>query len=54
MGLSRKLKKNRKFYKLTQAQLAEELQVSTESIRRWESGKNLPSPKHCYLLSKFF
>lgn len=45
MNFSEKLVYVRAFLNLTQSQLAKELNVSFETINRWESGKFNPSKK---------
>lgn len=45
MNFSEKLIYVRAFLNLTQSQLAKELNVSFETINRWESGKFNPSKK---------
>ena len=45
MNFNEKLLYVRAFLNLTQSQLAKELNVSFETINRWESGKFNPSKK---------
>lgn len=48
------LKKMRKVAKLTQEQVAERLNVSRQSVAKWESGEALPDIESCILLSKLY
>ena len=48
------LKKMRKVAKLTQEQVAEKLNVSRQSVAKWESGETLPDIESCILLSKLY
>lgn len=48
------LKKLRKSAKLTQEQVAEKLNVSRQSVAKWESGDSLPDIENCILLSKLY
>ncbi len=48
------LKKMRKAAKLTQEQVAEKLNVSRQSVAKWESGETLPDIESCILLSKLY
>ena len=42
-SLSKNIKKLREEYNLTQDQLAEKLQVTSQAISKWETGENLPT-----------
>ena len=53
MNFEEKLVYVRAYLNLTQAQLAKELNVSFETINRWESGKYNPSKKAEYTLEIF-
>lgn len=48
------LKRMRKIAKLTQEQVAERLNVSRQSVAKWESGESLPDIESCILLSKLY
>lgn len=48
------LKRMRKIAKLTQEQVAERLNVSRQSVAKWESGESLPDIENCILLSKLY
>lgn len=48
------LKKFRKAAKLTQEQVAEKLNVSRQSVAKWESGESLPDIENCILLAKLY
>lgn len=48
------LKKFRKTAKLTQEQVAEKLNVSRQSVAKWESGESLPDIENCILLAKLY
>lgn len=39
---------------LTQEQLAEEMDVSEQIVKHWETGRKPPSQKHLVLLERFF
>lgn len=51
---SSNLKRLRKFSKLTQEEVAERLNVSRQSIVKWESGESLPDIDNCIALSKLY
>ena len=53
MNFKEKLIYVRALLNLTQTQLAKELNVSFETINRWESGKYNPSKKAIYALEIF-
>lgn len=53
MNFKEKLVYVRAYLNLTQVQLAKELNVSFETINRWESGKFNPSRKAEYALDIF-
>lgn len=48
------LKKLRKTAKLTQEQVAEQLNVSRQTVTKWESGESLPDIDNCILLAKLY
>lgn len=48
------LKKLRKNVKLTQEDVAERLNVSRQSVAKWESGESLPDIDNCILLAKLY
>lgn len=48
------LKKLRKTAKLTQEQVAERLNVSRQTVTKWESGESLPDIDNCILLAKLY
>lgn len=48
------LKKLRKSIKLTQEDVAERLNVSRQSVAKWESGESLPDIDNCILLAKLY
>ena len=48
------LKKLRKSAKLTQEQVAEKLNVSRQSVAKWESGDALPDIDNCIMLAKLY
>lgn len=54
MSLSNKLVALRKDKKLTQADVAEKLNVSRQAISRWESGIVIPSPDNLKGLSSLY
>lgn len=51
---SSNLKRLRKNSKLTQEQLAEKLNVSRQTVAKWESGEALPDLDNCILMSKLY
>lgn len=53
MNFKEKLVYVRAYLNLTQAQLAKELNVSFETVNRWESGKFVPSNKSKYAFEIF-
>ena len=53
MNFKEKLVYVRAYLNLTQVQLAKELNVSFETINRWESGKYNPSRKAIYTFEIF-
>lgn len=53
-GVRRKLITLRKSRELTQEQLAEQLNVSRQSISKWESGQVIPEVEKIVELSKVF
>ena len=53
MNFKEKLLYARAYLNLTQTQLAKELNVSFETINRWESGKFNPSKKAIYTFDIF-
>lgn len=48
------LKALRKNAKLTQEDVAERLNVSRQSVAKWESGESLPDIENCILLAKLY
>ena len=54
MNISEKLLNLRKAHNLTQEQLAEQLNVSRQSISKWESGQCIPDADKLKLLSDIF
>ncbi|MGO3117747.1 MAG: helix-turn-helix domain-containing protein [Levilactobacillus brevis] len=54
MEIGRQIKKQREKYDWTQEQLAEKLNISRESISKWESGKSYPSIHNVIVLSDIF
>lgn len=54
MDLSEKILTLRKSRNLTQEQLAENLDVSRQTISKWESGQSLPEPDKIVALSEIF
>ncbi len=48
------LKNLRKSAKLTQEDVAEKLNVSRQTVAKWESGESLPDIDNCILLSKLY
>lgn len=54
MELSEKILTLRKSRDLTQEQLAEQLNVSRQSISKWESGQSIPEIEKIMLLSSIF
>ena len=48
------LKKLRKTARLTQEQVAEKLNVSRQSVAKWESGESLPDIDNCIMLAKLY
>ena len=54
MKFKDKLKKQRALANLSQETLAEKLQVSRQTISKWENGSSLPSTKHIFALAEIF
>ena len=54
MKFKDKLKKQRALANLSQETLAEKLQVSRQTISKWENGSSLPSTKHIFTLTEIF
>ncbi|WP_347708059.1 helix-turn-helix transcriptional regulator [Clostridium sp. D46t1_190503_E9] len=48
------LKRLRKIYQYTQEQLAEKINVSRQSIAKWESGESAPDIASCIELAKLY
>lgn len=48
------LKKMRKNAKLTQEDVAERLNVSRQTVAKWETGESLPDIENCILLAKLY
>lgn len=49
-----KLKEMRQLAKLTQEQLAEKMNVSRQSVAKWENGESIPDIAKCCELAKIF
>ncbi|MDO4452599.1 MAG: helix-turn-helix transcriptional regulator [Lachnospiraceae bacterium] len=54
MGLSERLKENRERLGLSQGDVAEKLNITRQSISRWETGKGAPDLDNLVLLSKLY
>lgn len=54
MDISEKLLNLRKAHNLTQEQLAEQLDISRQSVSKWESGQAVPETDKLVALSKIF
>lgn len=54
MNIGEKLKKVRKDNKITQEELARQLNVSPKSVVFWENGKNIPSSKNITSICNIF
>lgn len=54
MDISEKILSLRKAHNLTQEQLAEQLDVSRQSVSKWESGQAMPEVDKLTVLSKVF
>lgn len=54
MGLSERLKENRERLGLSQGDVAEKLNITRQSISRWETGKGTPDLENLVLLSKLY
>ncbi|MCC8193979.1 MAG: helix-turn-helix domain-containing protein [Deltaproteobacteria bacterium] len=54
MNLAQKIQRNRKARGMTQEELAAALDVSHQSISKWESGQTMPGLDKILLLSDFF
>ncbi len=54
MLLGEKLRKLRTARKLSQEQLADELQVSRQAISKWELGESTPDTENLIALSQFY
>lgn len=52
--ISRNLKTLRKKYQYTQDDIAQKINVSRQSIAKWESGESTPDIYNCINLSKIF
>ena len=52
--ISRNLKSLRKKYQYTQDDIAEKLNVSRQSIAKWESGESTPDIYNCIKLAELF
>ena len=52
--ISRNLKSLRKKYQYTQDDIAEKLNVSRQSIAKWESGESTPDIYNCIKIAKLF
>ena len=54
MGLAERLKENRERLGLSQGDVAEKLNITRQSISRWETGKGAPDLDNLVLLSKLY
>ena len=54
MNLSNKIYEMRKAHGLSQEQLAEKLDVSRQSVSKWESGESIPELERLVEISKIF
>ena len=52
--ISRNLKSLRKKYQYTQDDIAEKLNVSRQSVAKWESGESTPDIYNCIKIAKLF
>ena len=52
--LNDNIKKFRKIKKLTQEQIAEKLNVSRQTVSKWESGETIPDIYNCCELAKLY
>lgn len=52
--LSTNLKRLRKIYGYTQEDLAEKINISRQSVAKWESGESNPDIESCIKLSKLY
>lgn len=52
--ISENLKRLRKIYQYTQEQVAEKINVSRQSIAKWESGESAPDIASCIELAKLY
>ncbi len=52
--ISDNLRNLRRQYNLTQEMLAEKINVSRQSIVKWESGESLPDILNCVAMAKFY
>ncbi len=52
--LNDNIKKFRKLKKLTQEQVAEKLNVSRQTVSKWESGETIPDIYNCCELAKLY
>jgi len=52
--LNNNIKKFRKSKKLTQEQVAEKLNVSRQTVSKWESGETIPDIYNCCELAKLY
>ena len=54
MTLGEKIQQLRKDRKLSQEQLALEMNVSRQAVSKWELGESIPDTDHVVMLSKYF
>ena len=54
MSFSENLKSLRKLYKIDQAKLSKELNVSSKTISHWETGYTEPSISQLIMIADFF
>lgn len=54
MEISEKVLQLRKAHNLTQEELAEKLNVSRQSVSKWESGQTIPELEKLIALSEVF
>ena len=52
--INRNLMTLRKRFGMTQEELAEKIQVSRQTIAKWEKGESIPDIEHCIMLAELF
>lgn len=52
--MNEKLRQLRLVCKMTQEELAEKMEVSRQTVAKWESGESIPDMVKCYELAKIF